>query len=461
LVVKVKKTTMPKKNIDLDYAKRFKQALIDYGGGLTELQISLLLAQAANESGGFKHVHALSEYNLTGIKYNSSLKKVATPSKVFRAPADEDPHGIMQPYARFESMAKFMDGYLHYTNLMKMRAGNHVGAPLQATNLVDFNHRLALNGYYDTGPKHRDGEAIYRRNLIAWSHEFQQLGLVDSNPILNNALFGNGDTHGGQAGNRIANFVEARQNNPENITAGWWNLSTLPYNDNIQNNNPNTANKKRQPAGFTASEIINGAKALAIAMPPLAPGALAISAGIEAAGKIAAKAKELSKQKTAANRARQRYGNTSAPINENISELQDVKNIWSPGAFNTLPVAPPVIDTMRVLPAINPVDSLPYPSDTINTNRINDFYQNYKPLLPVNDTMGEPANTPNTAYPIDSTGLPGKAKLKQTNGSTASPVGKNAITINLNRGMIENFTVNVKDAKEGIEKLNPHCSLAG
>jgi hypothetical protein len=66
--------------LNLNVARKFRQALIDNGYKGRELDI--LMAQAAHETNGFNHGHAVENNNYGGIKYITALRNVATQAQI-------------------------------------------------------------------------------------------------------------------------------------------------------------------------------------------------------------------------------------------------------------------------------------------------------------------------------------------------------------------------------------------
>jgi len=145
--------------LDIPKAIEFKQHLIAHG--YKEPKLSLLLAQAANESAGFKSVLSKDEFNFGGVKYQKTFSKSATASKGHSAPAKEN-NGKRTSYDSYKSIDDFIVHWPVRAHLNEMKFKNKIGPPLDATDFKDYAHRLKLNHYY------QETEEKYLAFLLSW-----------------------------------------------------------------------------------------------------------------------------------------------------------------------------------------------------------------------------------------------------------------------------------------------------
>ncbi len=153
------KPLKPKLNTAI--ALEIRQDLVN--NGYKGLQLNLLMAQAAHESNGFTFEKALTNHNFGGIKYYSTLKNSAKMSTNFSAPGNEEKHNRRIAYASFQDNNDFAKKWAQVGNLRKALKKNNIGAPLDATNIEDYVHRLKLNYYFG------DPESVYINGMKKWS----------------------------------------------------------------------------------------------------------------------------------------------------------------------------------------------------------------------------------------------------------------------------------------------------
>ncbi len=123
---------------------------------LSRFQQEIAFAQMFHESVGLNYEKAIQEKNVAGIKYVTGMRN-AVASKIYIA---ED--GV--PYAKFENWADFWNIFLNGAHLYDQIKENNEGAPIFATTVKDYVHRLKLNGYF-TGieEKYIGGVVRYHR----------------------------------------------------------------------------------------------------------------------------------------------------------------------------------------------------------------------------------------------------------------------------------------------------------
>ena len=151
--------------LDISKAIEFKQQLIAHG--YKEPILTILLAQVANESGGFKSQLSKDDFNFGGVKYQKTFDKSAKSSKTHSAPAKED-RGKSKSYDSYKSIDDFIEHWPRRTHLNEMIHENKVGPPLNAVNLKDYVHRVTLNHY------NQDSEKGYYEKLLSWSKSIKK-----------------------------------------------------------------------------------------------------------------------------------------------------------------------------------------------------------------------------------------------------------------------------------------------
>jgi hypothetical protein len=188
---------MPKRsNFNRVVADQLRQALIN--NGYKEPQLSMLMAQAANETAGFTHVHAIENNNFGGLKYRQTYKDVAVPSDNYFAKAKED-NGKSIPYAHFKSLDDFVKRWIPIAHLNEMIQENNIGAPLDARNLSDYAKRLGLNHYYQIS------EAEYLKGIEYWDKVMREAAAAgNESPPPHSATIKNADDSPG-SNNKVYN----------------------------------------------------------------------------------------------------------------------------------------------------------------------------------------------------------------------------------------------------------------
>jgi hypothetical protein len=400
---------MPKKKsaLNIEIAQQFKVALTNYG--LKDWQISLLMAQAAHETDGFNHKLALENENYGGVKYNSHLSKVAIASTDYFAKASEDKFHRRMPYAHFYNINDFIKRWIPYAHLNGEMKGNNIGVPMDAISIADFAHRLKLNGYY------QDSESVYFNGLKHWTAVLQQTDITHTNPAPNKP-----SSHITLA-NLIAAFEKIKLSN---IFAQFFSKPPQQI--------PQVSNEMKLSPTFTILPFsIQEQK-----KPHLTD-----------IHKLATHSKWIGRYK---------------PIQQPAIDLPYTDSIWTvpelPAIRSGLqqlimepPAYLPFTDSFWTTPkTINDLHSSIFsnPADRFKVNNFEPFSEKYIPAI----TKDAPHNNFLPANP-EFTRTPSRANHAGIPGNNAATPAHSPVNINLNKPLIQNFSISVKDTKEGITSL--------
>ena len=390
---------MSKLNVALAY--RFKQALIE--SGYSEPQLSMLMAQAAHETDGFNKKLAVENNNYAGIKYTPALSKIAAPSNNFFAPAKESPSGIRVPYAHFNDMQDFVKRWIPYAHLNQKRKGNKTGPPLNASSFADYAHRLKQNGYY------QDPESLYLKRMIAWDEELQAINL--SSPSSNQI----------SKQKRTASILPLLQNNLGQIAL----IGSLL-----------------------------GPQGLILALQATA---------LEKLYKLIKKSREVPYEDRLQRKHKPKIfkplHNAILPITEPSIDIPfQIINPWHVNSLNYPILSPQPDDNTTITDVVSTADRFNSQLATnlsgdglIKTGNIsemfgNDLYKTGKSNFYSGNTDQE-----NTNAHLAKMNIPQHGNIKQM-GSPKMP-GKKNVNLHVNKSLIENLTINVRDAKEGINNI--------
>jgi len=455
--------------INLEYAKRFKQALIDYG--LNELQVELLLTQATAETDRFSFKHALLDNNFAGVKYESTFGSSIFPSKVYFAPKKEHIPPLKVPYAHFENIVEFIGKWIPKAHLNEMIFDNDIGIPLSASSLEQYAHRLKLNCYY------QQTEHKYLAGLNKVNSELIEAGLIKEykpgiKPIENivndvNFLYENVE----DILNKLRQEAQDNQDLQKSANNNWLDFTKLSYGS--AERKPVDGSMLTDPLGIkvgksalptstalTAHDMIIGSKKIATASTGwlIMGWPLAVTA-IEA-GKVLAQIILRSKDyphKPSGYKSNPVLKYTDQLIHEIPANVTGIKNIWAlPELLNesnssVLPTS--VSDTWNLISSINSISN---PVDNLKTIGAEVDFQKYSyPVLSDDPAskyiIGDDAeNAPVISTPPDNKFAPIQTPKILSNKQDSEPAAGKTININLNKPMIESFTIYVKDGKDGI-----------
>ncbi len=162
-----------KPTIDISKALEFKKHLIAYG--YKKPALDFLLYQAANETLGFTSLVSKDDFNFGGVKHQKTFSKSVMGSIKHSAPAKED-EGKSISYGSYKSIDDFIEHWEKQAHLGEMIHDNKIGPPIQADNLKEYVHRLALNHYFQTT------EEFYYSLMLGSYHKLLKAGILDDQP---------------------------------------------------------------------------------------------------------------------------------------------------------------------------------------------------------------------------------------------------------------------------------------
>jgi hypothetical protein len=149
---------MPLTKLQIDNLKKEVPIWIDTfkAVGFNDKQISFAIPQLILESSYFTSNSYKEDLNPAGIKYRPDRP---SPDTTKGRKSSEYTPARPDYYAKFKNREAVARDYKRILSLK--RKGNTAGAPIDATDFLDYNNRLYLNSYYDRAKKDS-----YYKNLV-------------------------------------------------------------------------------------------------------------------------------------------------------------------------------------------------------------------------------------------------------------------------------------------------------